>query len=213
MWAALAAVHTALRDYPVNICVSACHLLVRTLQHLGFEAEMMAACATIFRREDTSTRYADIGRWDRPPRTRADNSTDGHAVVWTESFHRLIDPTIQQDATLAGAGADDPSMAIPAVIRAPDRDWLMHHTPAAPRGPYLITWSVLPDWTYAFDPLLAGRDGELYETAALQLADDALIALRSAGRRRDLRQLDALYPRLSALLAGRATLTAADAAG
>ena len=210
LWAAVAVLHTELAGYPANICVSACELLVRTLGHLGFDAEMMAACATVYRREDTSTKHADIGRWDRRPTVRADDSTDGHAVVWAGSFGRLIDPTVAQDPTLAAAGATDESMTLPVVAAIGDRNRLLSITPTAPRGPYLITWMLFPDWTSAFDPLLS-RGRALNEYAAVQLTDRALYALRRATELRgELQALNRLYPTLGALLSGRAELPAPE---
>lgn len=210
LWAAVAVLHTELAGYPANICVTAGQLLVRTLGPLGFDAELMAACATVYRREDTSTVHADIGRWDRPPTVRPDGSTDGHAVVWAGAFGRLVDATVAQDPTLAAAGAADETMTRPVIIPVGDRDELLAGTHAAPRGPYLISWMLFPDWTSAFDPLIT-RGRALNEYAALQLTDRALHALRRAAEQRgELRALHSLYPRLGALLSGRTALPAMD---
>jgi hypothetical protein len=208
MWAAVAVLHKTLGGKPANTCVPACAMLVGALHYLGFQAEMIAACATVFRQEDTATRFADIGRWDRPPLVRNDATTDGHAVVWAESFRRLIDPTIVQEPSLRRAAAGDETFAMPIVVPLASRELLVGRVPAVLRTPFLIAYMLFPEWSNAFDPLVTGDHGALLEYGALDLSHAVLDSLGAAAKIRDLRTLPAIYPRLGALLAGREALPA-----
>jgi hypothetical protein len=107
LYTALAAVHYEMSGAPPQACVSICYQLAGALRHLGLQAEVMAACATVFDRDDQQVKHADVGRWDRAPIVRPDGTTDGHVVLWAESGRRLVDPTIVQAPVLLEAARKD----------------------------------------------------------------------------------------------------------
>ncbi len=192
---------------PAGSCVTTCHQMAAALGHLGFEAEPMAACATVFRAAG-QVKYTDVGVWEHPPIVRPDGTTNGHMVVWTESFRRLIDATVVQDPALLKLARRDIQFTLPVVLRVPGgRDTLIDgQTAFTPRGPFLVSWLALPDWTETMTPLLDGPRGRAVEYGALAVAHDALDVRRSTGEHRDLRELPRLYPTLAALLTGSTTL-------
>lgn len=213
LYTALAVVHADMSGAPANACVPICYQLAGALEHLGFDAEVMAACATVYDRDQQEVKYADVGVWERPPIVRADGTTDGHAVLWAASFRRLVDPTIAQAPQLVKAARDDVKFTLPTILPVRSREYLLS-TPAvaAPKGPYLISWMLFPDWTGALAPALEGELGDALPYGSLALAHSCLQVLHAlAGERDDVRRLRNLYPYLGDLLAGRRQLPALPA--
>jgi len=208
LYAVLAALHQASSGKPVGTCVVSCHQISGALHHLGFDAEPIAACATLYRTTDTFTEVSEVGVWKRPPVLRPDGTTTGHMVVWTASFAQLIDPTLVQDPTLFALAATDPIYSIPVSVALPtDPDEVLRARPVVALDERLhASWLLLPEWTEAMNSVLAGAEGTAATLGGLALATDALVALRNLGQERDLTQLPHLYPQLGALLSGRRRL-------
>lgn len=102
---------------PANSCVTVCYQFARILRLLGFDAELLVACASVFSRgvgEDT--KITDVGIWDREPRF---DIADQHYTVYYPSFRRLIDPTIAQDSTVQRKFAADPKLGFPLMSQVP----------------------------------------------------------------------------------------------
>jgi hypothetical protein len=75
------------------------------------------------------------------------------------------------------------------------------------KGPFLITWTLFPDWTEALAPAPKSDIGQALPYGSLALAHgvlDLLAGLREY--RDDLHQLYSLYPQLGDLLVGRRRL-------
>ncbi|MFI0449770.1 hypothetical protein [Actinomadura sp. 6N118] len=208
LYTALAVVHDDMSGAHANACVPICHQLAGALAHLGFDAEVMTACAQVGDRDRQDVTYADIGVWDRPPIVRPDGTTDGHVVLWANSFRRLVDPTIAQAPMLMEAARTDVQFTLPTILPVASREQLLSMpTISTAKGPYLITWMLLPDWNEALMPALFGDIGEAMPYATLALAYECLHVMRALGEERtDLRQLHNRYPRLGDLLAGRRQL-------
>jgi hypothetical protein len=213
LYAALSVVHQEMSGAPANSCVPVCHQLAGALGHLGFDVEVMAACATVYHREDQDTKFADVGVWEHPPKVRPDGTTDGHVVLWANSFKRLVDPTIVQAPKLLKGADADPSFTMPVVLPVASRDKLFGSgSLATPKGPFVISWMFFPEWTDLMTPVLDGDLGEALPYGTLGLAHAALEVMRALRQvRSDVRQLYSLYPRLGALLAGRQSLPALPA--
>lgn len=198
LYAALTVVHHDMSGAPVNSCVSICHQLAGALEHLGFSAEVMVACATIFDRENQEVKHADVGVWDRAPIVRADGTTNGHVVLWAESFRRLVDPTIVQAPVLFNAARDDEVFTLPIVLPVESREKLL----AAPslatfKGPFLLSWMLFPDWTPSLAPALRGDLGAALPYGKLGLAHAVLDVLRALGQvRPDVHRLNSMYPKI-----------------
>jgi len=207
LYASLAVVHADMSGAPAGICVPVCYQLAGALGYLGFDAEVMAACATVFHRDRQDTKFADVGVWDRPPKVRLDGTTDGHVVLWAGSFRRLVDPTIVQAPELLAAARDDLAFTLPVVLSVASREQLASQSLATVKGPFLITWMLFPEHTGALKPMLGGDIGAALPYGSLVLAHTVLDVLRALGRvRPDLRRLRNLYPQLGALLTGRSQL-------
>lgn len=210
LYTALSVVHHDMGGAPAGSCVSICHQLAGALDHLGFSAEVMVACATIFDREDQEVKYADVGVWDRQPIVRPDGTTDGHVVLWAGSFRRLVDPTIVQAPALLEAARDDELFTLPVVLPMDSREKLLSAESLATfKGPFLLSWMLFPDWAPALAPALRGDLAAAMPYGTLSLAHTVLDLLRGLGQlRSDVRRLNSMYPKLGALLSGREQLPA-----
>ncbi|MBN1170612.1 MAG: hypothetical protein JXA67_00380 [Micromonosporaceae bacterium] len=203
LYAALALVHQAMSGAPVNTCVPTCYQIATALDHLGFQAEVMAAYAEVLQDNITHVSLGVRG----PAAIRADFTTNGHAVLWAASFGRLVDPTIAQHPALLAAvhrGRDKHSAPLAVAVQG-GRDTLLRGAIGAIRPPFQINYLVQPQYTAAFDPWLAEfRDA--VDHGGLSLAHITLDTITAAGQVRNLRELPHLYPRLGALLGGREQL-------
>ena len=186
--------------------------MVHALEHLGFEAELIVACTSIYRVTSPNRSIADIGIRDHPPTVRPDGSSDGHAVVWVDSFKRCIDLGICKNRALQRASKVDQVMTMPSVIRVGGgRSELLDPTRSfvAPRHPFLLQWMFFPSWRDQLDPLM-DLHAKSIEQGAVALAHVVVEILSSLMLSRDLRKLNELYPRLSDLLGGRVHLPKPD---
>ena len=201
LYAALAIVQEELAaGGHLNSCVPICHQLAIALSHLGIEAEPMAAHVTVARLSTEET-VAEIGVIDSP-KVRADGTTDGHMVLWVEGMSRLADPTIMQIPEVLAAARRDNALGLPSVLPLPGgRAQLLSTRPAMPRPPYLLVWTILPDWTDRMGGVLVGDRAAAMPYGGLAMAHTALDLIRTVGERRDLAGLDQ-YPRIAELLAG-----------
>lgn len=210
MYAVLAVLHQKSSGLPVGTCVPTSHQISGALEHLGFSAEPIAACASVHRVTDTFTEISEVGVYKRPPVVFPDGTTTGHMIVWTSSFGHLIDATLVQDPTLLAAAHRDPVYSMPLFLPVPaDRDEFLRTQPMLALDERLhASWVLLPEWTAAMEPVLDGPMGLVASLGALVLATDALDVMRRLGDERDLSGLPARYPRLGALIAGQARLPA-----
>lgn len=207
LYAALTLVHGSLAGKPAGTCVPTCSILAEALGLLGFTAEPMAAFARVSETSRPDAGVWEIGTWPSAPVVRPDWTTNGHMVLWAESFGRLVDPTIAQAPVLLAAAAGDPRLAFPAVIPVPSRSALLSIQPAAQRGRFQIVWRLLPEWTDAMRPLMFGARADAAHYGAVNLARQTVQLLRDLEQLRD--DLGATYstwPRLRALVAGQEDL-------
>ena len=163
----------------------------------------MAAYAEVVQGE---VRHASLGVESRPV-IRSDYTTNGHVVLWAESFNRFVDPTIaQHPALLAEAHRGEEVHGAPLSIPIPGgREVLLRGAIGAIRTPFQINYLVQPQYTSVFDPWLDEfRDG--LDHGALGLAHLTLECIAAVGGERNLRALPHQYPQLGALLAGRKEL-------
>jgi hypothetical protein len=210
MYAVLAVLHQKMSGLPVGTCVPTSYQISGAFEHLGFAAEPMAACASVYRATDTFTEITEIGVCKRPPIVWPDGTTTGHMIVWTPSFAHLIDATLVQDPTLLAAAQSNAVYSMPVFLPVPaTRDEFLQTRPVLALDERLsVSWVLLPEWTTAMDPVLNGPTGLAVTLGGLALATDALQVVRGLGEDRDLSRLPGLYPRLGALLAGREHLPA-----
>ena len=120
--AALALVHSERSGSPGTICVPVCYQLQGGLAHLGFDSEVIAASAMLHDGDDEAE-Y--VGESRGAPTLRDDGSTDGHAVLWAESFNQLTDPTPAQARHLKAAAEANPALSFPIVLPVANRDILL----------------------------------------------------------------------------------------
>ncbi len=191
---------------PANSCAPVCYQFAGALRHLGFRAELVAACVSVANTQGGATKITDVGLWKRPPIVYHDGTMRGHVVVWTESFHQLVDLTVGQDETLQRASRHNPSVAAPVVLPMPTLHTFGDGpTPVVLRPPFLLTYMLFPAWTTALEPLW--RDARLVarlDRAALALAHESLKVLRVVEQHVPARRVTA--PQLRDLLDGRAIL-------
>jgi len=208
LYAALTLIHSTMSGSPAEICVPACYQLMEALGHLGFDAEVMAACVTVFPRENPEAGHFDVGVWDRAPTIQLDGTTDGHAVLWAGSFSRLVDPVIPQSPRLLAAAQQDIRFTHPVVLPMTDREQLFASASLVSfRDPFMLSWMLFPERTDAFTPALAGDLGATLPYAGLLLAHTTLGLIQALGELRgDLDRLHSRYARLGRLLTGRSQL-------
>lgn len=208
--AVLAVLHQAMSGRPAGSCVLTCHQISAALHHLGFPAEPIAACATLYRTAGSFSEESDLGVWQRPPIVRPDGTTTGHMIVWAPSFAQLIDPTLVQHEILLSRAATNPTYSIPVCVPAPtDPEALPRERLVARLDEDLyVSWLLQPDWTDAVNAALDETLTLAAELGGLSLATQALEVLRRLAAERELGPPDALSARLGALLAGTAHLPA-----
>lgn len=204
LYAVLAAIHQEMSGRAVNACLPVCFQAVAALRHLGLEAEFMAAYVQV---SQGDRRFADIGV-PGPATVRADWTTNGHAIVWAETFGRLVDPTAAQHPELnRAAHPDDVSFGAPIVLPVGSRDTLLQGAIGAIRAPFQLAYLAQPEHTGVFTRWY-DQFAEALEFGGLSLAHRALIVLQAAGQMRNLREPNPTYPQVGELLAGRAQLPA-----
>lgn len=201
MWAAITLLSGVSAGQPANSCAQASYQLAGALGYLGYDAELVAACVHV---RSTDGRSTDVGVWERPPQVRRNGTTDGHVVVWTSSFRRLIDLTIGQDPQLQRAARRNPNLAAPVVG---ELDELVAFgegaTPIVPRPPFAFAYMLLPQYTPVMAPLWENSDvTEQLDLGALAFAHDTLELVRATESRRR----RPTGTRMRALLDGKAQL-------
>jgi hypothetical protein len=186
---------------PVSTCVPACHQLAGALGLLGFEAEPMAAHVEI-QDPRTGATVEQIGVRDEPE-IYPDHTTNGHMVLWVEDFRRLADPTIMQASVFMDAARRQPKLGLPAVGPVPGgREELLTRRFAAAREPYIVIWSVFPEWSETMAGVLVGDLAAALDFGVLGLAHTTVELVRGLrDARDDFAELDR-YPQFAALLSG-----------
>jgi hypothetical protein len=203
---ALAVLHSGLSGTPGTCCVPVCWQLNGAMEHLGLASEVIAARALVTR--DGNATLDQVGV-NQVPSLEADGSTDGHAVLWAESFGMLVDPTIVLSRHLQSVAQGNPVLSFPVVLRVPDRETLFGADAlcSSSRPSLSIMWGLLPQWTQALTPP-PGSDlqaGIAY--GQLALAHATLQIIQGLDRvRPDLGGLRTLHPQIAAFLDGRSQL-------
>jgi hypothetical protein len=162
---------------PAGACVPVSYQLARALRYLGYEASLLVVCASVFSRDNANVKVTDVGVWDREPSWHGNGPRvfNGHVVVYSGSFERLVDVTIGQDMTLHTASERNPEVTRPLIIRLPH----LNAVPTTLRGKFLISYHLFPAWTHTLDPYWQNLDTMArLERGALGLAHDAVNALR-----------------------------------
>ncbi|MDB6084374.1 MAG: hypothetical protein JWN43_2255, partial [Gammaproteobacteria bacterium] len=193
-------------------CIVACGQLMRALQYLGFDAELIPACTSVSRVERGDVRMADIGVWDHPPVIRSNGTTDGHLAVWSDSLNRCIDIGVCHEPALRRASTGEQVLTLPAILPVPGgRQQLLHtaRSIVTLRHPFALSWMFFPQWRSRFDPLL-DHHSAVIEHGGLALAHVVVDLLSAVAVYRDLGQLGELYPRLGSLVYGQALLPELD---
>ncbi|ROO62641.1 hypothetical protein EDC02_4624 [Micromonospora sp. Llam0] len=198
LYAVLTAVHLELSGKAVNACLPVCYQIVGALRHLGFAAEMMAAYVEV---ASAGQPYGGIGVNGKAT-VYPDGTTNGHMVVWADSFNRLVDATVAQHPELNRAVHQGSlNQSAPLVLPVGERDVLMQGAIGAIRAPYQLAYLALPHYTSVFDGWIA-QYREPLDYGALSMAHRGLYALQATGKMRNVRQLAHLYPHLGRLLDG-----------
>ncbi len=201
LYSVLAIVHQAMSGKPAGACVPGCHQIATALSLLGFDAEPMAAHVAIYDQAGQRT-LSQIGV-PEPPTVRPDGTTNGHMIVWSDSFGRLIDPTVIQDPLLMRLARQNVALTAPVLLPIPGGRTAALGSPlVTPRGPYLVAWTLQPQWTPLLNGVLDGTMGTGVQLGALAVAHDTLAVLCAAAQFRDTSGLAALSPTLRDLLSG-----------
>jgi hypothetical protein len=204
--AALAIVATGYTRLLGSRSVAACHLLQGALQYLGLQGQVIAASAHVV--HDASGAVDNIGECSQAPIVRDDGASDGHAVLWVESSHRLIDPTVLQLQRLHAAAEDNTSFGVPVMIPLPSLDSLLDPAPGMAimclRPPLVISWVAQPRWAQAVTPAPGSDLDTGLSYGKLALAHSILELIQ--GLRNFRSNLAVLHPVLADLLDGRSRL-------
>lgn len=198
LYAVLTVIHLELSGKAVNACLPVCYQIVGALQHFGFAAEMMAAYVEVARDDQ---RHGGIGVNGKAT-VYPDGTTNGHMVVWADSFGRLVDATVAQHPELNRAVHQGGlNQSAPLVLPVGERDMLLQGAIGAIRDPYQLAYLALPQYTSVFNGWIA-QYREPLDYGALSTAHRGLHALQAVGKMRNIRQLAHLYPQLGRLLDG-----------
>lgn len=196
LYALLAATNQALEGRSSYSVVLASAQFAFALEHLGFKAELIPACTTLVHKNGTDK--IDIGVWERPPVMRNDGITDGHLVVWADSFKRLIDLGICNQPTVLELSSDEEPLTNPIVLPiAGGRKQLFDTQSTTLRPPFGIFWTFFPHWMPRFDPFFH-RHAAAVEEGGLALANVTVGLLSALMMYSDLTGFDRLFPQLAA---------------
>jgi hypothetical protein len=212
LYALTVTAHQAVARRPNYSSVVAAAQFRRSLEYLGFHAEIIAACTSVLHSKHDRSRIMDIGVWRHPPVVRSDGTTDGHAVIWTDSFKRCIDIGICRNPALQRDSRNAPSFEAPAILPSPEgRDKLIRgsFSVGAPRAPYMLTWMFFPEWTSNYGPLLEAHT-IIIEHGGLAMAHVAIDLLSMLSLYRDTSKLWELYPSLQPMVSRQHPLPALD---
>jgi hypothetical protein len=206
LYTLLAAIQQTLSNRLAYSIVIASAQFVRALEHMGFEAELVPACTSLVRKGEK--RPIDIGVWEHPPVVHPDGTTDGHVVVWADSYKRCIDLGLCHHPEMLKLSSDNDSLTNPIVLpiaggRAQFFDSGTQHTTLRP--PFGIFWTLFPQWNSRLEPFFIRHEDEI-ERGGLALANVTVDLLSALAVYNDLAELYRLYPRLSNLLSGRVRL-------
>jgi hypothetical protein len=206
LYTLLAAIQQTLSNRLAYSIVIASAQFAHALEHLGFEAELIPACTTLVR--EGQKRPIDIGVWKHPPVVRPDGTTDGHVVVWADSYRRCIDLGLCHHPEMLKLSSDNDSLTNPIVLpiaggRAQFLD--SSNQQATLRPPFGIFWNLFPQWNSRLEPFFVYHANEI-ERGGLALANVTVDLLSALAVHSDLAELYRLYPRLSYLIAGDARL-------
>jgi hypothetical protein len=192
----LAATTQALEGRSSYSAVLASAQFAYALEHLGFKAEMIPACTTLVHKNGTDK--IDIGVWERPPAMRNDGITDGHLVVWVDSFKRLIDLGPCNQPALLKLSSEEEPLINPIVLPiAGGRKQLFDTQSTTLRPPYGIFWTFFPRWMSRYE-FFFQRHTTAVEDGGLALANVTVGLLSSLIMYSDLRGFDQLFPQLAA---------------
>lgn len=199
LYAVLTAMHTSMSGKVVSSCMPVCYQIVGALRYFGFAAEMMVAYVEV---SEAGRHHGGIGVNGRPV-IRPDGTTDGHMIVWADSFGRLVDATAAQHPELNRAAHQGSlNQSAPVVLPVGDRDLLRQGAIGAIRPPYQLAYLVLPQHTDVFDDWFA-RYREPLDYGALTMAHRTLLTLQTTARLRNIRELTRLFPQTGRLLDGK----------
>jgi hypothetical protein len=202
LYTALALICDGLAGPPGNICVPVCYQLLGALKYLGYDGQVVAASAMIM--PDESKTIEHIGEYKRRPKLDDDGSTNGHAVLWLESFSRMVDPTIVQSRSIQTAARFNADLSFPVVLPVANLEVLLGaESPGFEtiRASHRIAWILQPQWTGSLTPV-RGSDlhtGIAYGQLALAYAIlDVMRGLDCDGS--DLQRLRDLHEPMATLL-------------
>ncbi len=206
-----AALHQAAGGRPGYPAMLVAAQAARALQHLGVDAELIPASAAIVHRDEPHTTH-QLGVWRHEPAVRADGTTDGHVIIWSESSRRCLDLDIGRHRVWRRTTDDlvvPHPMIFPIVGPRADLDD-GDHTPVVLSIPVAVSWWFFPSWTPIFQPLLGQwRNG--VERGGLAAAHVILDMLAGVAACRDTGQMRRRFPTLDGLLTGCVTLPDIDA--
>jgi hypothetical protein len=152
LYAVLTAIHLELSGNAVNACPPVCYQIVGALRHFGFAAEMMAAYVDV---EKDGRRYGGIGVNGKAT-VYPDGTTNGHMIVWADSFGRLVDATVAQHPELNRAVHQGSlNQSAPLVLPVGERDVLLEGRDRRDPCPYELAYLAIPQYTSVFDGSIA----------------------------------------------------------
>lgn len=207
LYALLIPIYHAITRRPNYPVVVASAQLVRALEHLGFEAELVPA-SILIAREGDEKHPMDIGAWKHPPVLRDDGTTDGHVAIWADSFRRCIDLGPCNHPVLLKSSSDSQNLVGPVVLPMGEgREKLLDDSRRATilRLPFVMCWTFIPQWKPYFDPILACNSSAI-EDGGLALAKVAVDLLSAIAVYSDMSKFNKRYPWLTELLSGQADL-------
>jgi hypothetical protein len=202
LYAMVAALHQLLGGREQRSALIASAQMVRALELLGCDAELIVACTSVFRSAAGPELAEQIGEWSHPPLIRPDATTDAHAVVWTDSFDRCIDLGVSCSPAVRRAAERGETTSAPAVLPAASRDALMRSavSVAAFRGRLLLNWMFFPQWTPCLDPVLERHAGAI-DYGGRALAQVVVDQLAAVAVTTDLAPLATRFPAIGKLIA------------
>jgi hypothetical protein len=212
LWAVLAALYTSRASLIGTQSVLTCHLLQGALKNLGIRSSVVAAIARV---EDKRTGAVQhLGTGGRTPVLRRDGRTEGYAVLWSKSLHRMIDPAVALSQNLHPINPDeDFTLSGPVVLPISAIHVVSGTTNYPParitRGPLSISWEPQPRWTQGITPIPGSDLAASLNFGSLALATAALELVRGVsalGLRSDMSQMTAGRPSLARLVEGREQL-------
>ncbi len=215
IYAVLGIWHQYASRSPLGTCVIVAHQLSGALQHLGIDAQPVAATASVHELVPGISGWAwkvtDTGTGRTPPTVSDPGMTDGHMVLHVPEPGLIIDASIVQDLSILHRAYRDVTYSVPAVAAVPLGAIPAGEVEFAYDDTLRVTWQLHPQWTPILDGVLVYDELRLIsDRGALVFAHHAMAVITALLEDDPSLDFSRTHPHVDALARGDVLLPPID---